>query len=220
MPDLKAVLWDMDGTLLDSEKLWDVAVYELADDLGGAMTQQTRHALIGSSGPNALRIIFASLDLEPTPEAVGAAGEWLERRVTELFAEGIPWRPGGKDALALVRDAGLKTALITNTKRSLTEYCLDTLGRDFFDATVCADEVPHGKPAPDLFLRGAELLGLEPAECLVVEDSPTGALAGEAAGCRVMVVPCEIPVPDGPDRTFRDSLVGLTIADLEQAAKR
>lgn len=217
---LSGVLWDMDGTLLDSEKLWDIAVYELAEHLGGTMTKELRHSLIGSSGPNALLSMFAALDIEPVAHAIADAGHWLEARVTELFTQGIPWRPGAKDALAMVRAAGLPMGLVTNTKRSLTEYGLDTLGREYFDVSVCADEVDHGKPQPDVYLRGAELLGLAPAQCLAIEDSPTGALAAEAAGCSVLIVPCEIPVPDGPGRVFRDTLLGVTVADLHQAWNR
>ena len=212
-----AVLWDMDGTLLDSEKLWDVAVYELAEHLGGEMTRELRHSLIGSSGPNALTVMFDALDVEPSPEAIADAGEWLETRITALFADGIPWRPGAKDALAMVRDAGLASALVTNTKRSLAEYGLDTLGREFFDVSVCGDEVAHGKPEPHVYLRGAELLGLASTQCIAIEDSPTGALAAERSGAPLLVVPCEIPVPESAGRVFRDSLVGLTRQDLVAA---
>ncbi|WP_373281130.1 HAD family hydrolase [Nocardia araoensis] len=216
---LAGVLWDMDGTLLDSEKLWDVAVRELAREHGHEMTDAIRHALIGASGPNALRIMFTGLGIEPTPDSLRAAGEFLERRVTELMTGPIPWRPGAKDALAMVRAAGLASALVTNTKRSLTEFGLDTLGRDFFDVSVCGDEVAHGKPEPDVYLRAAALLGLDPEHCVAIEDSPTGARAAQAAGCALLVVPCEIPVPDAPGRVFRDSLLGLTVADLEHALR-
>ncbi|WP_369690274.1 HAD family hydrolase [Nocardia arthritidis] len=216
---LAGVLWDMDGTLLDSEKLWDVAVRELAREHGREMTDAIRHALIGASGPNALRIMFTGLGIAPTPDSLRAAGEFLERRVTELMTGPIPWRPGAKDALAMVRAAGLSSALVTNTKRSLTEFGLDTLGRDFFDVSVCGDEVAHGKPEPDVYLRAAELLGLDPEHCVAVEDSPTGARAVQAAGCALVVVPCEIPVPHAPGRVFRDSLIGLTVEDLEHALR-
>nr|WP_276514896.1 HAD family phosphatase [Nocardia transvalensis] len=207
-------MWDMDGTLLDSEKLWDVGVRELSLELGGAMSEETRHALIGSAADDALRTIFAGLGLDPDPAAMADAGEWLHDRVTELMAGPIPWRPGAKDALAAVRAAGLKSGLVTNTTRALTELCLDTLGRDYFDITVCGDEVPRGKPAPDPYLRGTDLLGVSPDVCVAVEDSPTGSLAAATAGCAVLVVPCEIPVPARPGLIFRDSLTGLTVDDL------
>ncbi|WP_406603573.1 HAD family hydrolase [Nocardia aurantia] len=211
---LAGVLWDMDGTLLDSEKIWDVGVRELAVELGGTMSDELRHALIGASGPNALRIVFEGLGLEQRPEAVAAAGRWLQRRVTELFAGPVPWRPGAREALAAVRAAGIPAALVTNTQRPVAELCLDTVGRHWFDATVCGDEVPEGKPAPDPYLRAAELLGVPPEHCVAIEDSPTGAQSAGAAGCRVLVVPCEIAVPSAPGRVFRESLVGLTVAEL------
>ncbi|WP_245745898.1 HAD family hydrolase [Nocardia altamirensis] len=212
-----AVLWDMDGTLLDSEKLWDIAMRELAARHDRVLTAEIRHTFIGASGPDSLRMLFAGIGVEPTPEALRAAAEFIEYRVTELMAGSIPWRPGAKDALGLVQAAGLKSALVTNTKRSLAEFGLDTLGRDFFDVSVCGDEVAQGKPAPDVYLRAAELLGVDPRACVAVEDSPTGTRAAHAAGCAVIVIPCEMPVPAGPGRTFRDSLIGLTVADLEHA---
>ncbi|GAB4586645.1 HAD family hydrolase [Nocardia sp. IFM 10818] len=214
MTRLEAVLWDMDGTLLDSEKIWDIAVRELAVELGRPMSDAIRHALIGASGPNALRIMFNGLGLDPTPAALTEAGHWLERRVTELFHGPIPWRPGAKDALAAVRAAGIPMALVTNTKRSLTEYGLDTLGREFFDASVCGDEVAHGKPDPAVYLRAAELLGVRAENAVAIEDSPTGALAAEAAGCALLVIPCEISVPAAPGRVFRETLAGLTVPEL------
>lgn len=214
MPALAAVLWDMDGTLLDSEKLWDIGVRELSVELGGEMTDATRHALIGAAADDVLRIIFAGLGLYPDPAAMAEAGEWLHRRVTDLMAGHIPWRPGAQDALTAVRASGLRTALVTNTTRALTELCLDTLARDHFDITVCGDEVPHGKPAPDPYLRAAALLGVEPEDCVAVEDSPTGSHSAATAGCAVLVVPCEIPVPERSGLIFRESLVGLTPADL------
>lgn len=220
MAELAGVLWDMDGTLLDSEKLWDIGVRELARELGRELTQEVRHALIGASGPNALRIMFTELGVPPEPEAVAAAGRFLEQRVTELMTGPIPWRPGAAEALDMVRAAGLPCALVTNTKRSLTELALETLGRDRFDLSVCGDEVPHGKPDPAVYLRAAQLLGLDPRECVAVEDSVAGVTAAAAAGCAVLVVPCEIPVPVHPSRVHRESLAGLTRADLDQVLGR
>jgi HAD superfamily hydrolase (TIGR01509 family) len=151
---------------------------------------------------------------------MAAAGEWLEERVTELMADAIPWRPGAAEALAVVRAAGLRTALVTNTIRSVTELCLNTLGREWFDITVCGDEVARGKPAPDPYRRAAELLGLDPRECLAVEDSPTGSRSAVTAGCAVVVVPCEIAVPPHADVILRESLAGLTVHDLFAAHGR
>lgn len=100
-------------------------------------------------------------------------------------------------------------ALVTNTQRALTERALNSIGRHYFSVTVCADEVPSGKPAPDPYLRAADLLGLSASECLAVEDSVTGTAAAEKAGCAVLVVPNDVPVPRGIRRRHADSLAGL-----------
>jgi HAD superfamily hydrolase (TIGR01509 family) len=212
-----AVLWDMDGTILDSEKLWDVALGDLAVHLDRPLTAELRGSLIGGSAADTLAALFAAWRLEPTGANRAYVQGWLDRRVIELYAEPIPWRPGAKDALGLVRQAGLATALVTNTKRTLTEYGLDAIGREYFDASVCGDEVDRGKPAPEGYLRAARLLGVDPARCVAIEDSPTGAAAAQAAGCALIVVPCEIPVPTRPGRVFRTTLEGLTLDDLAAA---
>jgi HAD superfamily hydrolase (TIGR01509 family) len=212
-----AVLWDMDGTLIDSEKLWTISLADTARRLGGELSRSAREAMVGGNMAATMDILFDDLGLPLDPDRLAEAGRFLIRRTEELFRAGMPWRPGARAALAAVRAAGWPTALVTNTERALTELALDTIGRENFAVSVCGDEVPHGKPAPDLYLRAAELLGVDPARCLAVEDSPTGALAAERAGAAVLVVPCEMPVPDGPRRLHRESLVGLAPADVTAA---
>ena len=111
-------------------------------------------------------------------------------------------------------DAGVPMALVTNTRRGLTERALDRIGRHYFVATVCADEVPRGKPAPDPYQRAAALLGLEPAQCLAIEDSVAGARAAEDAGCPVLVVPNDFDVPAGPRRYHVTSLAEVDLDRL------
>ncbi|RMI32291.1 HAD family hydrolase [Nocardia stercoris] len=214
MTELAGVLWDMDGTLLDSEKLWDVAVRELSLALGGPLTEATRHALVGAPVLDSLVTVFRAVGREPTPAELDEAAAWLEARVSELMDGPIPWRPGAREALAAVRAAGVPMALVTNTNRSITELSLNTLGREWFAATVCGDEVSAPKPAADPYLRAAELLGVDPSACVAVEDSINGSRSAVAAGCVVLVVPCEIVVPPAPGIVFRDTLIGLTVAEL------
>jgi HAD superfamily hydrolase (TIGR01509 family) len=209
-----AVLWDMDGTLVDSEKLWTVSLVDTAHWLGGELSQSARDAMIGSNMSRTLVLMFDDLGVEPDAEQVKETERYLSDRTAELFAQGLPWRPGAQEALQLLEAAGWPMALVTNTGRSLTESALDSIGRGYFAATVCADEVPHGKPDPDPYLRAAELLGLAAVECLAIEDSPNGALAAQRAGAAVLVVPCDVPVPAGPGRVVRESLAGLTLDDL------
>ena len=108
---------------------------------------------------------------------------------------GLPWCDGARDLLDELAAADVPMALVTNTRRGLADKALNSIGRHYFSVTVCGDEVPVGKPAPDPYLRAAALLGLDPADCLAVEDSVTGTEAAEGAGCPVLVVPNEVEVP-------------------------
>jgi HAD superfamily hydrolase (TIGR01509 family) len=209
-----AVLWDMDGTLVDSEKLWTIALHHTARRLGGSMSQAAREAVVGGDMARTLATLFDDLGLPPDPARMAEAERYIDARTAELFADGLPWRPGAQEALRLVDGLGWPTALVTNTGRALTESALDSIGREHFTASVCADEVPRGKPDPDPYLRAAELLGVAAQRCLAIEDSPNGALAAERAGAAVLVVPCDVAVPTGPGRVQRASLVGLTAEDL------
>ena len=210
-----AVLCDMDGTLVDSEKLWTTSLHDTARWLGGALSPAAREAVVGGDMPRTLATLFDDLGLPHDAERMAAAERFLNDRTAELFGGGLSWRPGAQEALRLLDHLGWPTALVTNTERALTEAALDSIGREHFAVSVCADEVPFGKPDPDLYLRAAELLGVAPARCLAIEDSPSGALAAQRAGAAVLVVPCDVPVPGGPGRVLRPSLVGLTRADLQ-----
>lgn len=211
-----AVLWDLDGTILDSEKLWDIPLYELTEKLGGQLSTATRQAMVGTNVMVTLRLLYAEVGIaDPTPEQVADSAAWIDRRMAEVFRGDLPWRPGAADALAMVRSAGFPTALVTSTERDLVEIALDTIGRDNFDVTVCGDEVDgKNKPLPEPYLKACRLLGVDPAECVAIEDSPTGVSSAVAAGATVLVVPCEMDVDQGERRVFRTSLEGLTVADL------
>ena len=204
----------MDGTLLDSEKLWDVSLEALAEHLGGTLSTEGREAMVGSNMAHSLTILFDDLGLSYTPDDLVSAREWLRAKTAELFDAGLVWRPGARAALDMVARSGMPMALVTNTERYLTERALGTLGRDRFAAIVCGDEVKLGKPHPEPYEKAAELLGLRPVDCLAIEDSPTGAAAAEAAGATVLVIPCAVAVPAGPRRVQRHSLEGITLDEM------
>lgn len=214
MTELKAVLWDMDGTLVDSEKLWDISMHELYGRLGGVLTPEVRESTVGGSAQSVMATVYSDLGLEPDPVAMAESADWLHDRTGELFEAGLPWRPGARELLDALLAEGVPMALVTNTRRVLTENALKSIGKHYFSVSVCGDEVERAKPAPDLYVRAAELLGFSPAECLAVEDSVTGTSAAEAAGCPVMVVPNDVEVPRSPRRRHVPSLLGLTVADL------
>lgn len=203
---MKAVLFDMDGTLVDSEKLWDVSLQALYARLGGVLTPEVRVTTVGSSAQGLMRIVYSDLGLEPDPVAMEESSDWLHDYTGELFEQGLTWLPGARELLDELKAAGIPMALVTNTKRALTERALKSIGAHYFSASVCGDEVEHAKPAPDPYLRAAHLLGFAPQECLAIEDSVTGTQAAQAAGCPVLVVPNDVEVPDGPRRQHVASL--------------
>jgi HAD superfamily hydrolase (TIGR01509 family) len=210
----KAVLFDMDGTLVDSEKLWDVAMHAFYAQKGGVLTDAVRETTVGGSAENVMRIVYDDLGLDPTPESMAESADWLHVYTGELFEQGLPWRPGAQELLETLAASEIPLALVTNTRRTLTEQALKTIGSHYFTVTVCGDEVPDGKPHPAPYLRAAELLGVAAEDCLAIEDSVTGAQSADAAGCVVLVVPNDVAVPDGPRRRHIESLAGLGVADL------
>jgi len=206
----------MDGTLVDSEKLWDVAINELYSRRGRVLTPEVRDATVGGSADGVIRIVFDDLGLDPNPEHMAEIADWMHDYVGELFAAGLPWCPGARELLDALLAADVPMALVTNTRRALTENALDSIGRQYFSVTVCGDEVAEGKPAPDVYLRATELLGVAAADCLAIEDSVTGTAAAEDAGCPVLVVPNEVEVPVTPRRRHVSSLTQVGIPQLRE----
>jgi HAD superfamily hydrolase (TIGR01509 family) len=207
-----AVLFDMDGTLVDSEKVWDIALHELARRAGGALSESARLAMIGSNMGRSMQILRDDLGQPQRPEAPDVA--WLTDRVFELFAEGLVWRPGALDLVLGVRAAGIPTALVTSTGRKLVEVALDTLGRENFDVVVCGDEVAMPKPDPEPYRTAAELLGVRIEDCVAIEDSPTGVASAVASGAAVLAVPAELELPPTDGVRLLATLEGVNPAYL------
>ena len=210
-----AVLLDMDGTLLDSEKLWDVALDDVATWLGGELSARARARMVGSSMGRSIAILHDDLGIDADPESSAA---YLTQRITELFRTSLVWRPGARELLADLDAAGMPMALVTSTHRRLTEVALDTIGRHYFGVTVCGDEVGHPKPDPEPYRTAAERLGAPATECVVVEDSPLGIASAEAAGCRVVAVPSEVAIAPGPGRVVISTLAGIGLRELSELA--
>jgi HAD superfamily hydrolase (TIGR01509 family) len=212
-PALTAVLFDMDGTLVDSEPVWDEALEELARWLGGKLSAEARRATLGTNVEVSVRIVQADVG-RPDADPV-LSGKKLVEEAGIRFAAGLVWRPGARELIDAVRAAGIPTALVTNTERPLVTLALGDLVGQLFDVSVAGDEVERAKPAPDPYLAAARLLGVDPAATVAIEDSPTGTASAAAAGCAVLVVPAgDVPVPPGPGRTPARTLAGLTVADL------
>ncbi|ADP81769.1 HAD family hydrolase [Pseudofrankia inefficax] len=183
-----AVLLDMDGLLVDTEHLWTISEEELAARYGREFTPRMKQAMVGHGIDTAVPLMLSMLGVDADP---ADAGRFLVERTVELFRTPglVERRPGAPELLARLAEAGVATALVSSSFRSLMDPVLDTLGREFFTVTVAGDEVARRKPYPDPYLIAAAALGVDPARCVVLEDSTTGALAGLRAGCVTVLVP-------------------------------
>jgi HAD superfamily hydrolase (TIGR01509 family) len=215
---LRAVLFDMDGTLVETEQYWGEAMFELAERLGGRMSESARAATVGSTMRRSMTILHADLGLDRTEDELLADARWVEDRTAQLLGAGISWCPGARELLTAVRAAGLRTALVTTTPRRLADIVLATIRTDLdgdpFDVTVCGDEVPALKPDPAPYRQAMAALGVQPADCVVVEDSESGVAAGLAAGVTVLGVPSVQKIERVEGLTLRDGLVGVDVPML------
>jgi len=163
-----------------------------------------------------MHTVYTDLGLELDPVSIEESIRWLHDYTGELFDAGLPWCDGAQELLEALTAEGTPLALVTNTQRALADRALNSIGHQYFSATVCGDEVPRGKPAPDAYLRAAALLNLPPDLCLAIEDSVTGTAAAERAGCPVLVVPNDVAVPMGPGRRHVHSLANVDVADMRR----
>ena len=212
---MDAVLWDMDGLMVDSEPLWTVAEVELAASLGGTWTEELKAAVVGTRLDVAVPTILRAFDVVPTPAAVQDASAWLLQRMVELYAGTLPLLPGVADLLAALAAEGVPMALVSSSYRVLVDAVL-AHGLGPFALTVAGDEVTAGKPHPEPYLTAARLLGVDAARCVVLEDSPSGVSSGEAAGCRVVAVPsvAGVHLAPAPGRLVLPTLAGVGPDDL------
>jgi len=206
-----AVLWDMDGTLVDTEPYWIEAEYALVEEYGGTWSRAHALELVGNdllvSGEYIRR--HGGVPLDPA-----AIVDRLLDGVIARIRERVPWRPGAVDLLASLNAAAVPCALVTMSYERFVEPVLAALPAGSFAVVVTGDAVTVGKPHPEPYLTAASLLGVDPRGCVAIEDSNTGAKSAEAAGCTVLVVPNHVPVLEGERRVFRDTLKGLDASAL------
>lgn len=188
MSHIAAVIFDMDGILVDSEPLHLRATQTALGERGQSYTERDNRAFFGATDAELFRILRILFDLETPTEALVAAK--LDRLVALIHAEARPL-PGVTVIPPRLAAAGLPLALASASSRRVIRAVLDSIGLGtVFRAVVSGDEVARGKPAPDGFLMAARRLAVEPERCLVVEDSRNGVLAGKAAGMTVAAIPC------------------------------
>ena len=182
----EAVVFDLDGVLLDSEQVWDEVREKLARERGGRWHEQAQQDMMGMSSPEWSRYMHDVIGLREPPEEINAA---VVERMLARYGSAPPLIPGAVDAVRRI-GASWPLAIASSSNPELIEVVLRVSGLDAsFRATVSSQEVPRGKPAPDVFLEAARRLGVAPERCAVVEDSANGILAGRAAGMRVVAIP-------------------------------
>jgi HAD superfamily hydrolase (TIGR01509 family) len=208
---LQAVLFDMDGVLVDSEPLWFQAEGEVMARLGGSWAEGDQHALVGGSMAVTVRYLID----KGTSSADSAAVErWLMESMARLLAsQPLPVMPGARELVGQVATAGLPYALVTSSEREIMDAVLAGFGAGF-PVTVCAGDVARCKPDPEGYLLATAKLAVDPRRCVVIEDSPNGVAAAEAAGCLAVAVPGVVPIPAAAGRLVVSSLRELSLPRL------
>jgi HAD superfamily hydrolase (TIGR01509 family) len=206
-----AVLWDMDGTLVDTEPYWIAEEHLLVEQHGGIWTDEHANQLVGNDLLVSAAYILAHSPIELTPlEVVNELLAGVAARV----AEHVPWRPGARELLASLVAQGVPCALVTMSWESLATAVVNNLPKGTFAAVVTGDAVSHGKPHPEPYLAAARLLGAEPGACIAIEDSPPGVASAVAAGIPTIAVPHHVPVPVTLGAVQIPTLGSLQPADL------
>ena len=215
MPDAPrwpaAVLWDMDGTLVDTEPYWIDTEYAMAEKYGGTWSQEHAMNLVGNALLDSGDYIRVHMGIDRTPQQI--VDELLDGVVARVEVE-VPWRPGARELLADLHAHGVPCALVTMSWQRFVAPILAELPADTFASVVTGDRVELGKPHPEPYLTAASELGVAPDECVAIEDSNTGAKSAVAAGCTVVCVPHHVPILEGERRVFTDSLSGLDVTGL------
>jgi HAD superfamily hydrolase (TIGR01509 family) len=200
----------MDGTLVDTEPHWLRAEAELVESFGGRWTHEDGLTLVGAGLWHSAGILRGrGVDL--------SADEIVQRltdRVLDQVRVDVPWRPGARELLAAVKQAGIPTALVTMSIRRMAEHVVSTIPFGSFDHIVAGDDVTHSKPHPEPYLRGAELIGVDPTMCIAIEDSTTGLASAVASGAISIGVPLHSPLEHGLGYTIWPTLEGKTVDDL------
>jgi len=207
---IEAVVFDLDGVIVDSEQVWDDVREAYTRERGGTYTERATRDMMGMSSPEWSAYMAEELRVPGTPEEINAA---IVERMLERYGADPPLIPGGVDAVRRVA-ARWPVAIASSSNPELIEVVLRAAGlREFFPVTVSSQEVARGKPAPDVYLEAASRLAVEPVRCAAVEDSHNGIRSAKAAGMRVVAVPNPHFPPD-EDALARADVVVRSVAEL------
>lgn len=216
-PLLKAVLWDMDGTIVDTEPYWIEAEHQLVAEHGGTWSHEQAMQLVGQS------LVFSAGILQQAGVKLDKRDiiDTLTAQVISRVRQNVPWRPGARELLDELFAAGVRCALVTMSEAPLAREIVASLPRPYFQFLVTGDTVTKGKPDPEAYLRAVELLRQDDPEltmdqCVALEDSAPGAAAAVASGAVTVAIPHIVPLPADPRRAMWDTLENRGVVDLQE----
>ena len=208
-----AVLWDMDGTLIDSEPYWISAEIRVVESYGGEWTHEDAMSCVGNGLLESARVMQTK---GVTLEAQVIVDQLTDSVMAQLKEFGIPWRPGARELLTELREAGIPTALVTMSIGRMARHIVEHLGFHGFDAVITGDDVEHAKPHPQPYLLGAAALGVEISDCVAIEDSPPGVSSAQASGATVIGVPFMVDIPEEKTHVLWPTLEGRTLNHVSE----
>lgn len=206
-----AVLWDMDGTLIDSEHYWLSSEQELAESWGGKWSSDDGEKLIGMSLYESTSLIKQKVGIDLSPQEIT---EILTDSVISKLEAAIVWRPGVLNLMTELQNLGIKTAMVTMSMRRMALSVAERLPGSKFDVVVAGDDVTRGKPHPEPYLKAAELLQVDIRDCIALEDSLTGLTSAEASGAIAIGIPNIVRLPEQEGRIVWPTLHGVTVEDF------
>jgi HAD superfamily hydrolase (TIGR01509 family) len=206
-----AVLWDMDGTIIDTEHIWQESQVVLTARHGAEWTHQDGLSLVGSGLERSGEILRdKGVDM-----GVEEIVQWMTEYVVErLHGDDLPWRPGARELVEELHDRGIPTALVTMSRRTMALVTAEAFGARGFRVVVAGDDVDRPKPHPDAYLSAAAQLGVEPTACIAIEDSATGVASARASGAVTVAVEHIVPIPEGASDVHLTTLHGVDVDRL------
>jgi len=211
-PVLSAVLWDMDGTLVDTEPYWMAAETPLVERFGGTWSHEQALGMVGLALEDSARLLQNAGVPWSADEIIAHLTDEVQR---QLAVTGVPFRPGARELLADLRRAGIKTGLVTMSMRRMALSIVDLIDFPAFDVVVAGDDVERPKPYPDPYLQACDELGVDIVDTVAIEDSPNGLRSAVASGAVALGIPLMVPLDGLGADALWPTLDGRTAADLQ-----